>query len=58
MAANWPLAPGEEASGMAIDVKSHRLFIVAGNKLMVALDSATGKVVTTVPIGEGTDACV
>ncbi|MHB8054638.1 MAG: YncE family protein [Candidatus Aminicenantales bacterium] len=58
VAATWPLAPGEEASGMAIDLKSHRLFIVAGNKLMVLMDGATGKIVTTVPTGEGTDACV
>jgi len=58
VAATWPLAPGEEASGMAIDLKSHRLFIVAGNKLMIVMDDATGKVVTTVPTGDGTDACV
>ncbi|MCX6559405.1 MAG: YncE family protein [Candidatus Aminicenantes bacterium] len=58
VAAEWPLAPGEEASGMAIDLKSHRLFIVAGNKLMIAMDAATGKIVTTVPTGDGTDACV
>ncbi|MDD8027470.1 MAG: YncE family protein [Acidobacteriota bacterium] len=58
VAAEWPLAPGEEASGLAIDLKSRRLFIVAGNKLMVAMDAASGKVVTTVPTGDGTDACV
>ena len=58
VAATWPLAPGEEASGMAIDLKSHHLFIVAGNKLMIVMDDATGKVVTTVPTGDGTDACV
>jgi DNA-binding beta-propeller fold protein YncE len=58
VAATWPLAPGEEASGMAIDLKSQRLFIVAGNKLMIAMDAATGKVVTTAPTGDGTDACV
>jgi YVTN family beta-propeller protein len=58
VAETWPLAPGEEASGMAIDLKSHRLFIVAGNKLMIVMDNAAGKVVTTVPTGDGTDACV
>ncbi len=58
VAATWPLAPGEEASGMALDLKSHRLFIVTGNKLMIVMDDATGKVVTTVPTGDGTDACV
>jgi YVTN family beta-propeller protein len=51
----WPIAPGEEASGMAIDLKNHRLFLGCGNKLMVMMDSASGKVVATVPIGQGVD---
>jgi DNA-binding beta-propeller fold protein YncE len=52
----WPIAPGEEASGMAIDVKNHRLFLGCHNQLMVMMDSTDGKVVTTVPIGQGVDA--
>jgi DNA-binding beta-propeller fold protein YncE len=52
----WPIAPGEEASGMAFDVQNHRLFLGCGNKLMVMMDSATGKVVASVPIGDGVDA--
>jgi DNA-binding beta-propeller fold protein YncE len=56
VAATWPIAPGEEASGMAIDLKHHRLFIGCSNKLMVMMDSATGKVVASVPIDEGVDA--
>jgi len=52
----WPVAPGEEPSGMAIDVAHHRLFLGCGNKLMVMMDSTTGKVVATVPIGDGVDA--
>ncbi len=54
--ATWPIAPGEEASGMAIDTKDHRLFIGCSNKMMVVMDYLTGKVVTTVPIGQGVDA--
>jgi DNA-binding beta-propeller fold protein YncE len=54
--ATWPIAPGEEASGMAIDLEHHRLFLGCGNKLMVMMDSATGKVVASVPIGQGVDA--
>jgi DNA-binding beta-propeller fold protein YncE len=54
--ATWPIAPGEEASGMAIDLAHHRLFLGCGNKLMVMMDSTTGKVVASVPIGEGVDA--
>ncbi len=53
---NWPIAPGEEASGMAIDLKNHRLFLGCGNKLMVMMDSTDGKVLASVPIGQGVDA--
>jgi YVTN family beta-propeller protein len=52
----WPIAPGEEASGMAMDVAHHRLFLGCGNKLMAMMDSTSGKVVATVPIGQGVDA--
>ena len=52
----WPIAPGEEASGLAIDLKTHHLFIVCDNKLMVLMDAATGKVLSTAPIGAGVDA--
>jgi YVTN family beta-propeller protein len=52
----WPIAPGEEASGMAFDEKNHRLFLGCGNKLMVMVDSESGKVLANVPIGDGVDA--
>ena len=52
----WPIAPGEEASGMAIDVAHHRLFLGCGNKMMVMMDNTSGKVVGSVPIGDGVDA--
>lgn len=55
--ARWPLAPGEEPSGIAFDAKHHRLFAACDNKTMVMLDATTGKVVTTVPIGERVDGC-
>jgi len=53
--ANWPIAPGEEATGLAIDLKNHRLFIGASNKLMLMMDSTTGKIVAQVPVGAGVD---
>ena len=53
---HWPIAPGETASGMAIDLEHHRLFLGCDNKKMVMMDSATGKVLVTVPIGAGVDA--
>lgn len=51
----WSIAPGESASGMAIDLTTHRLFIGCDNKLMLMIDSTTGKVAYSVPIGEGVD---
>jgi YVTN family beta-propeller protein len=52
----WSIAPGEEASGLAIDREHHLLFSVAGNKKMIVSDYEAGKVVADVPIGEGPDA--
>ncbi len=51
----WSIAPGEEPSGLALDTENHRLFSVCGNKLMVVTDANSGKVITTVPIGDGCD---
>jgi DNA-binding beta-propeller fold protein YncE len=38
-----------------MDLKTRRLFSVCGNKMMVVSDADNGKVVTTVPIGAGSD---
>ncbi|HTD24926.1 MAG TPA: hypothetical protein VK738_19905 [Terriglobales bacterium] len=53
---HWPLAPCESPSGLAIDKKHHRLFAGCDNKMMVVVNADTGKVITTLPIGEGVDA--
>ena len=52
----WPIAPGESASGMAFDATHHRLFLGCDNHLMLMLDSNSGQVVGSVPIGTGVDA--
>jgi len=52
----WPLAPCESPSGMAIDTQHRRLFVGCHNQLMAIMDADSGKVVATVPIGEGVDA--
>ncbi len=52
---SWPIAPVEEASGLAFDAKHHLLFAVGSNKKMAILDSKTGKVVDTPAIGDGPD---
>jgi YVTN family beta-propeller protein len=52
----WPLAPCEEPSGLAMDREHRRLFAGCHNKMMAVVDADSGKVVATVPIGEGVDA--
>jgi YVTN family beta-propeller protein len=53
----WPIAPNEEASGMAIDLANHRVFLgCGGSKTMAMLDSTSGKIIASVPIGDGVDA--
>ncbi|HTS10679.1 MAG TPA: hypothetical protein VMH00_01045 [Candidatus Limnocylindrales bacterium] len=52
----WPLAPCESPSGLAIDAAHERLFVGCHNKLMAMVDGDSGKVLGTVPIGQGVDA--
>src|ERR1700691_5424187 len=52
----WPMAPCQEPSGLAADWKSRRLFAGCDNKLMAVISADDGKIVATVPIGEGVDA--
>jgi len=52
----WSIAPCQEPSALAFDVAHHRLFAGCDNKMTAVVDSDSGKVVTTVPIGEGVDA--
>lgn len=54
---HWKLGTGEEPTGLAFDKQHHRLFSTC-NKLMVVLDSQTGKVLAQVPTGSGTDGAV
>jgi DNA-binding beta-propeller fold protein YncE len=54
----WSIAPCERPTGLAIDRAHHRLFSgCAGNKVMAISDATAGKLITTVPIGQGVDAC-
>ena len=53
---SWPIAPGTEASGMALDATNHRIFIGCQNQMMVMMDCTNGKIIATVPIGQGVDA--
>ena len=51
----YPLAPGEEPTGLAYDAKTHRLFSGCANEKLVVTDSQTGKQVAVLPTGKGTD---
>lgn len=52
----WPLAPCESPSGLAIDAEHEILVVGCHNKLMAFVDGNSGKVLGTVPIGQGVDA--
>jgi DNA-binding beta-propeller fold protein YncE len=54
--ARWPLAPGEEPSGLAMDMKHRRLFAGCHNEMMAVVDADSGKVLATPAIGKGVDA--
>jgi DNA-binding beta-propeller fold protein YncE len=53
----WSLAPCESPTGLAIDRAHHLLFSGCRNKVMAISNATTGALVTTVPIGQGVDAC-
>jgi DNA-binding beta-propeller fold protein YncE len=53
--ASWPLAPGEEPTGLAFDPTTRRLLSTCA-KVLVVMNADTGKVVTTLPTGDGVDA--
>lgn len=52
----WPLAPCESPSGIAMDRAHRRLFSGCHNKVMAISDPDAGKVIASVPIGQGVDA--
>jgi DNA-binding beta-propeller fold protein YncE len=54
--ARWPLAPGEEPTGLAIDPVHRRLFAgCSKSQTLVVLDADTGAVLGSAPIGAGQD---
>lgn len=53
--AHWPIAPGEDPTGLVLDKKTNRLFAGCGNKFLIVVNAATGAVVDKLPIGDGCD---
>ena len=52
----WPTAPCSSPSSMAMDQANRRLFLGCRSKVMAVVDADTGKVITTLPIGDHVDA--
>jgi len=52
----WPTAPCSSPSSMAMDQKNRRLFLGCRSKVMAVVDADSGKVITTLPIGDHVDA--
>src|SRR4029077_16894375 len=55
--ARWPVAPGTEPSGIALDAVHRRLFSACHNKMMAMSDAEAGTVIAPVPIAAGVDGC-
>jgi DNA-binding beta-propeller fold protein YncE len=54
--ANWDMPGCDGPSGLSMDRQHRRIFSVCGKKVMAIMDADSGKLVTTVPIGDGPDA--
>lgn len=56
--ATWATGPCKQPTSMAIDNATNRLFVGCrgDNPMLVVMDTTNGKIVTTLPIGNGTDA--
>jgi DNA-binding beta-propeller fold protein YncE len=52
----WPITGCKTPTGLAMDRENSRLFIGCRSKVLAVMDSTSGKVITTLPIGDGVDA--
>ena len=53
--AHWPIPGCTSPHGLALDVAGHRAFVSCLNAVMTIVNTDTGVVVATLPIGQGTD---
>jgi YVTN family beta-propeller protein len=53
--AEWPMAGCDEPSGLDMDRQEGHIFAACGNKQMAIVDAKTGKLIATVPTGDGSD---
>jgi DNA-binding beta-propeller fold protein YncE len=54
--ATWPISDCEGPHGLAIDAATRRLFSSCLNSKLLVVDSGSGRIVATLPIGLGSDA--
>jgi YVTN family beta-propeller protein len=52
----WPTGPCASPSSIAMDRPNRRLFVGCRSKVMAVMNADTGKVITTLPIGDHVDA--
>jgi DNA-binding beta-propeller fold protein YncE len=52
----WPVAGCDRPHGLAMDLKSQRLFVGCVNELLYVLDAGNGSIVAKLPIGKRSDA--
>ncbi len=52
---SWSIAPGEAPSGLSIDRKNKLLFAGCDNRLLMIIDAFNGKIINSLPIGDGCD---
>ncbi|HVU39020.1 MAG TPA: YncE family protein [Opitutales bacterium] len=53
--ATWKNDPADGASGQAIDLEHHRLFLGCGDDTLTMMDSTNGKVLFSLPAAKGID---
>lgn len=56
--AHWAVANCEDPTGQGVDRENKLLFLACGNKQMAVVSYADGHLVTSVPIGDGSDGAV
>ena len=57
--AEWPLDPGKEPTGLALDLQNNRLFSACSDsKQIVVMDAASGKIIASLPMGDGCDGII
>jgi DNA-binding beta-propeller fold protein YncE len=55
LTARWPVMKGKRNVAMALDEAGHRLFVASRSGSISVFDTATGKELTSMPIGNGVD---